>query len=257
VYGSFDDKDYFYKRVNMLESSERYEFRSCAKNFSGDIFSGRVKSFSTDRTNYTLEARSETKDATRVGYSAALLNGKVFVNGTEDAKIYFMYGKDKDNLSLKTSILEVGGDMYFQASVKAKSNTNYYFQTVVEDKNNDILFKGDIKSFKTNKYYGTSSSKNTDNVRVIIKEDTIVRYINTTPFKDLIYKKTVSTQENKNYGLRVEASAGDDLYYKIRFVNNSNKTIKNFKFSNIIPDGLKIVELNKNLSYNKDTRVAS
>jgi uncharacterized repeat protein (TIGR01451 family) len=262
VYGTFDNKDYFYKRVNFLKSNERYEFRACAKNFAGDIFSGKVKYFSTERPDYTSIAQTVTTDATRIKYSSAQLNGKVFVNGTENAKVYFLYGKEKDSLNLKTSTLKTDSDMYFRASVKAKSNTKYYFQAVVEDKNDDIVFKGLIKSFKTkglsvsSKSYSSNSSYK-EYTNEVIEETTIIKYVNASYFRDLIYKKTVSTNENKNYGLRVNIVAGDNLYYKLRFINNSEGKVKDFIFTDVIPQGLELVELNENISYNDETRVVT
>lgn len=262
VYGIFDDREYFYKRINFLEDSHRYEFRACAKNLAGDIFSGKVKYFSTERRDYSSIAETVTADATKIRYNSAQLNGKVFVKGTEDAKVYFLYGNSKNNLSLKTSTLDTrNSDMYFQSFVKLQSSTRYYFQAIVEDQNNDIVFKGSVKSFKTLATYNkedtmvsTSSENSNYNLNEGIKENTIIKYVGLNSFKDLIYEKTVSKSENKDYASRVNVGVGDNVYYKLRFVNNSNEKIKNFTFTDVIPEGLEIVWVDENLSYNHQTR---
>lgn len=269
VYGLFDSGDYFYKKVNLLESNSKYAFKACAKNFSGDIFSGEVKTFSTNKVNYELEARAVTTDADMIGKYSVQLNGKVFTNNTENAKVYFLYGKDKKSLNLKTSSLKTDTDMYFQSSVKTRANTTYYFQTIVEDVNEDIIFKGNIISFKTKrstikKATPKSSDDNVEKVvqkkvvqKKVFQDEIVVKYTKATSFKDLIYKKTVSTSETKNYGLKVKANEGNNVFYKIRFVNNSDEIVKNFTFTETIPEGLEIVDLSGGVKYNKNKKLAT
>jgi uncharacterized repeat protein (TIGR01451 family) len=258
VYGKFNSKRSFYKRVNFLESDTKYSFKACSKNIAGTVFSGVTKTFTTKNVNHQDIAKAITINSTYTDHNSAQLNGKVFANNTNGGRVYFMYGKNKKRVDLKTSPLKFSSDVYFQAFVKLDSNTTYYFQTVIEDKNNDLIAKGDLKAFRTKRSARASRVRVGKRSSAIVDKVNVVNKTRTNIFDNLIFTKTVSVKEGKNYSSRIDVKKGDNVYYKIRIVNNSNQKVKKIYFSDVVPRGMKITSLGKsNIKYNSRTRIVS
>ncbi len=86
-------------------------------------------------------------------------------------------------------------------------------------------------------------------IEVVVVNETTTTVTKNYEEKGLKINKTVSTEKFGTYGLSTTAKIGDKVYYKIRVVNNSNKTIDNVEIKDFIPSEL---DLNGNSTNNVD-----
>ena len=96
-------------------------------------------------------ATAETRQATDVAATTAILRGEVVLYGTATARVWFEYGIERDFLDQKTNQLTVRSAYDRGVRVLArnlKSDTRYYFRIVSQD-NIGTLNYGPVYSFRT------------------------------------------------------------------------------------------------------------
>jgi hypothetical protein len=223
--------------LNNLECGKTYYYRAVGNNSNGTRH-GETLSFFTNACNivpvqetvknntYTI-----TNLATNVGYNNAQLNGAWInnLNNNQVCQLYFNYGLSAYNLPSKTGAQNVYSNQSSayasQAISSLKTNTNYYYQAVVNC--NGQIQKGNVLSFKTlTNYVYQEKVKKTKIVKPITKvvqpKTSKAGCINCTEFN-------VSTKKTDTYNKIVQNTQNS-----VNNVSNVNLVENNQENSNIV-----------------------
>jgi hypothetical protein len=118
------------------------------------------------------EINITTVSASNVNEDGAKLRGEVDFNDSDTAEVWFEYGKNKNNLSTKTTKIELD-DSDSESFSKSVNNLNddtlYYFRAVGRD-DSGYIDRGSILSFRTDGGYSHSGDGN-DNLPVVVTDE--------------------------------------------------------------------------------------
>jgi len=138
---------YLYGQIAQLQAliADRNRLPNAGSNqtVSGTVSSGSSRS---DVDVTTLSARNIEEDE-------ADLRGEVDLDGEDEARVWFEYGEDDDDLDERTSKRRVtdsrGDKVVFEINIDdLDDDERYYYRAVAEDENGDVDF-GVIRSFTT------------------------------------------------------------------------------------------------------------
>ncbi len=171
-YEIIDDEELqFWKVVDNLNEDEKYYFRACAGD-EGDLFSGSVKSFTTDESdderNEELQDQIEdlleqienlkeveisTNSADDVDEDSAVLVGEV--DEGDNVEVWFAFDDNDSTPSCSSSSQKESvsgryddGDEFEEKVSGLDEDEKYYFRACAEDEDGDIV-SGSVRSFTT------------------------------------------------------------------------------------------------------------
>ncbi|KAF1086044.1 Endoglucanase precursor [Sporotomaculum syntrophicum] len=150
VLGDSEPYGAFSKDLSGLTENTTYYFKSYAVNDSGTAY-GAVKSFTTLEAPTVEEPTApvvETKDASSVDRTSAVLNGRVVGNGGAALNEYgFQWSKDQAEWTTElVGTEDVSGNFSFKLS-NLQSGTTYYFKAFAGNEIDRTY--GDTLNFKT------------------------------------------------------------------------------------------------------------
>ena len=250
--GGHDEDDTFSADVRGLREDTTYYFRACGENQDYDDVSGSVRSFRTDDEDGGFfggffggygedDFEIVTNEATNITTTSAQFNGFVSIDDLYDPEVYFIYGLSPTSLNSKTQNLGINSDTNFQSVTSLSSNTRYYFQAVLEE-DEEVVDKGIVRTFTTLRaIYKPTPKPAKPSVTPVVEID-----------KGVFVDKEVSQERSFGYRDEIDAVEGDIVYYRVRVVNNSGKTINDIKVTDSIPSGL---ELSEDTNYNESDKL--
>lgn len=103
------------------------------------------------------EVDIDTLAARDIEDDEATLRAELDLNGEDEAEVWFVYGRDDDDLDDESRVLRVtdnrGDDRTVSITIDdLRDDTRYYFRAIAEDERGDRSY-GDIRSFRTDDEY--------------------------------------------------------------------------------------------------------
>ncbi len=118
------------------------------------------------------EIEMTTISATEVDNDSAKLRGEVDFNNSDTASVWFEFGKNRNNLTTKTTEIDLddsGSESFNQTVGSLDDDTLYYFRAVGEDEDGD-RDRGLILSFRTDDDSSNDDNNNDEDPEVETEE---------------------------------------------------------------------------------------
>ena len=139
------DSDYYYSiGITGLEPATTYYFRSFIRQNGADSY-GETKSFSTN----DLSSLVETKEASSVESTSAVLNGKLNLTDVRSSNVVygFLWGLSESSLNSNVAGGDIDDNSYSAPLSNLSYKTQYWYKAYVTIDN--VTYSGSVQAFST------------------------------------------------------------------------------------------------------------
>ena len=128
---------------------------------------------SSDRSDIDVD----TLSATDIEEDEAELRMRIDLNREDEARVWFEYGEDDDDMDERTAkrtVTDSRGDEHTVSIIEdgLDADERYYFRAVAEDENGDRSY-GDIRNFRTDDDGGSGGSSSSGDFELTISDTTV------------------------------------------------------------------------------------